>query len=133
MATIHSQKIAQWPDPLTPPKSTTECIAWASGDWPWPAKGGWKTCSEWKTTWSHIEVEAFLDFNGPDDIGEDAKKAVGECALVAAASAGVVGVATDGAGAAAAAKAALLTCLGAKGVAEIDKYEVAFRTDSHWT
>jgi hypothetical protein len=130
---IHSRKIAQWPDPLTPPKSTTECIAWASGDWPWPATGGWKTCSEWKTTWSHVEVEAFLDFNGPDDIVEDAKNAVIDCALVAAAAGGAVGFATDGALVVAAAQTAFLACLGAKGVAELDKYSVSFRTDSHWT
>ena len=130
---ITSTKIGQWADPLTPPKSTTECIAWATGNWPWPAKGGWKTCSEWKTSWSHIEVEAFLDFNGPDDIGQDVKNAVGTCALVAAAAAGVVGALTDGAAAVPAAKAAFIKCMQAKGVQELDKYSVTFRTDSHWT
>lgn len=130
---IIKYKIGQWPDPFTPPKSTTECIAWASGKWPWPAKGGWKTCSEWKTSWSHIEVEAFLEFNGPDDVGEDAKNAIGVCAVVAAAAAGAIGVATDGAAALPAAKFAFIKCLEAKGIAELDKYTVNFNTDSHWT
>ena len=130
---ILSQKVAEWGDPLTPPQSETECTGYASGDWPWPAHGGWKTCNQWTTKWRHMEVEAFLDFNGPDDISTDARNAVGTCALVAAASAGIVAIATDGAATAAAAQTAFVACLKVKGVQELDKYSVTFRTASQWT
>jgi hypothetical protein len=130
---IQSNKIAEWGDPLTPPESETECTSYASGDWPWPAHGQWKTCNGWTTKWRHMEVEAFLDFNGPDNVTEDAKNAVGNCALVAAAAAGVVSIVTDGAGAAAAAQTAFITCLKAKAIQEADKYSVSFRTATHWT
>lgn len=131
--TTSTQKIAEWGDPLTPPQSETECTSYASGDWPWPAQGGWKTCNGWTTKWRHMEVEAFLDFNGPDDLTQDAKDALVTCALVGAASAGVVGAITDGAGAAAAAQTAFVQCLEVKGVQELDKFSVSFRTESHWT
>lgn len=128
---IQSQKIGEWGDPLTPPQSETECSKWASGDLPFG--GGWKTCVGWTTKWRHMEVEAFLDFDGPDDISDDAKNALGTCALVAAAAGGVIGVATDGAATAAAAQTAFLGCMEAKGAQELDKYSVAFRTTSGWT
>jgi hypothetical protein len=130
---IMSQKVAEWGDPLTPPQSETECNSWAEGNWPWPAQGGWKTCTGWATKWRHYEVEAFLDFNGPDDITADARNAVATCALVGAAAAGVIGIATDGAGAAAAAQAAFIACMKVKGIQELDKYSVTFRTAGGWT
>lgn len=130
---IISQKIAEWGDPLTPPQCETKCSKYASGDWPWPAHGGWKTCIGWTTKWRHMEVEAFLDFNGPDNITDDIKNAVGTCALVGAAAAGIAGIVTDGAAAAAAAQTAFIACMKVKGVQELDKFHVSFRTSSHWT
>ena len=70
-AELSRDKIAQWGDPLTPPQSRTSCIGYASGDWPWG--GSWKTCNEWKTEWRHIEVEAFLVVNGPDNVDDQAR------------------------------------------------------------
>lgn len=128
---ILAKKIAQWGDPTTPPQSRSECNSWASGDWPWG--GGWKTCTGWKTEWRHMEVEAFLDFTGPDNLEKDIHKAIVDCAIAAAVGAAVAGVVTDGAGAAAGAQTAFVTCLKLKGVQELDKYSVAFRTESHWT
>ncbi len=80
-----------------------------------------------------MQVIAYLDFNGPDNISNDAKNAVVTCSLVAAAAAGIVGIATDGAAAAATAQPAFIACMKAKGVEELDKYSVAFRTASGWT
>lgn len=127
---ILSQKIGEWPDPSTPPQSTTECSNYASGDL--PLGGRWKTCIGWTTTWRHIAVEAFLDFNGPDDITDDARAALNQCALVGATAAGIAAIATDGAGAAQAAQTAFIACMKVKGVAELDKYNVTFRTQTHW-
>lgn len=80
-----------------------------------------------------MEVEVFLDFTGPDDLSADARNAVGTCALVAAAAAGVAAIATNGAAVAAAAGPAFSACMAAKGVQEEDKYSVAFRTAAGWT
>jgi len=80
-----------------------------------------------------MNVEAFLDFSGPDDLGGDIKNAVGECALVAAAAAAVVGIATDGAGAVAAAQPAFVACMEAKGIQEADKISITFRTVGSWS
>lgn len=126
---VISQEVGEWGDPLTLPQSVTECTGYASGDWPWG--GSWKTCNDWTTKWRHMEVEAFLDFNGPDNITNDAKNAVGTCSLVAVASAGVVAVATDGA--AAAAETSFIACMKVKAVQELDKYSVTFRTSAGWT
>lgn len=128
---IFSQKLGEWADPTTPPQSETECNSWSSGDWPWG--GGWKTCTGWATKWRHMEVEAFLDFTGPDNISDDARNAVSTCALVAAAAAGIAAIATDGAAAAAAAQPAFIACMKVKGVEELDKYSVTFRTAAGWT
>lgn len=46
------------PTPLF--QTTAECVQWASGDWPWPAKGGWKTCSGHKYTTKFYWVGAKL-------------------------------------------------------------------------
>lgn len=130
---ITSQKIGSWTDPLTLPESRTQCNSWASGNWPWPATGGWKTCTGWKTEFRHMEVEAFFDVTGPDNLGDDVKNAAGTCMLVAAAAAGVVGAATDGIGAVPAAKAAFVGCMKAKGVQELDKYSITYRSNAGWS
>lgn len=132
-AEINRQKVAQWGDPLTPPQSRTKCVSYASGNWPWPATGGWKTCNGWGTDWRHMEVEAFLVFNGPDNLASDAINATGQCAIVAAGAAGVVGIATSGTAAVAAAQPAFISCMKIKGIQEFSKYSVDFTTTSHWT
>lgn len=130
---ILSQKIGHWSDPLTPVQSKTECIGYASGDWPWPANGGWKTCNQWKTSFRHMEVEGYFDFEGPDNLGDDVKKAVSDCALVAVAAGGVIGAITDGAGAVPAAQTAFLACMKVKGIQELDKYSISYRSSAGWS
>jgi len=136
MATLLlKQKIGEWGDPLTPPESKTECNGWNSGDWPWGG-GGWKTCVSWGTQWRHMEVEAFLEIYGPDDLNADAHSAVASClnvAVAAAVAAIPIGIATDGAGCVAAAMDAFTTCLEAKGIEELAKYSCEFKTDAGWT
>lgn len=123
---IVSKKVAQWGDPLTPPHSRTSCANIKK-------LGSAKLCVGWETQWQHMEVEGFLNFNGPDHLDQDAVKAVEDCAEVGAAAAGVLTIATDGAAAVAAAEPAFIACLKVKGVQELDKYSVAFKTHSHWT
>ncbi len=135
MATLLlKQKIGEWGDPFTVPQSKTECNGWNSGDWPWG--GGWKTCVSWGTQWRHMEVEAFLEFYGPDDLTADIHSAINTC-LTAAIAAGIaaipIGVATDGAGCVAAAMGAFGACIATKGIAEFEKYSCQFTTDSYWT
>jgi len=130
---IISKKIGEWGDPLTPPESETVCNSWASGNWPWPVGGSWRTCDGWTTKWRHFEVEAFLDFNGPDDVSGDVKNAAVDCALVGVAAAGVIGIITDGAGVAAAAQVAFISCLKVKGIQEADKFSISYRNAGGFT
>jgi hypothetical protein len=130
-AEIKRDKIAQWGDPLTPPQSRTTCIGYASGNWPWG--GGWKTCSEWKTEWRHMEVEAHLVISGPSDLGDAAKNAASACALTAIAAGAAAGYASGGTAAIAAAKVAFTACMGTKGIEIADQYSIDFQTNSFWT
>ena len=130
---IASHKIGSWTDPLTPPEARTECNSWATGNWPWPASGTWRTCTGWKTEFRHFEVEAFLDATGPDNIVQDAINAVGVCIVVAAATAAIAGAATDGVAVAATAQIAFTQCLEAKKVQETDKFSLSYRSGGGWT
>lgn len=53
------------PTPLF--ETTAECVQWATGNWPWPAKGGWKTCSGHKYTTKFFWVGAKLRTKWPDN------------------------------------------------------------------
>ncbi|WP_323074080.1 hypothetical protein [Mycetohabitans endofungorum] len=131
---IASRKIGQWGDPLTLPKSRSECAKWATANLPFGKKI--KTCVGWKVQWSHLEVEGFLDFYGPDDLAEDAKQAAAECAAAAIATAIGTTIATEGAGAAAAvaaAEEAFIGCMKQKVQDEAGKFSVKYRADTHWT
>lgn len=69
------------------PESRTECVQWASGNWPWG--GGWKTCSGHK--YQFLNHEFFLVADGPQ--AEEAVKRVVQEAAVAALAAGVTAAA----------------------------------------
>lgn len=121
---------------MTPPQSRTDCIGYATGEWPWPAKGGWKTCNEWRTQWRHIEVEAYLKVTGPDNLGNEIKNAVTQCVAVAAAGAVTAVVVTDGAAvpaALAAAKVTFFACMSTKGTDIGSDYSLTIDTPTHWT
>src|SRR6266436_2861323 len=111
-AQLSRQKIGQWGDPLTPPQSRTSCVNYASGNWSWG--GGWKTCVGWKTEWRHMEVEMYLQIDGPSNASEAVRQAVIDCAKVAAAAAVGAGVYTGGSAALAAGKVAFEACTTAK-------------------
>ena len=53
------------PTPLF--QTTAKCVKWASGNWPWPAKGGWKTCSGHAYTTKFFHVGAKLKTKWPDN------------------------------------------------------------------
>lgn len=130
-AELARHKIAEWGDPLTPPQSRTECVSYASGNWPWG--GGWKTCNGWKTQWRHMEVEYFLVVSGPDDLSGEVKNAAVQCAVTAAAAAVGAGVTTGGSAALGAAKVAFMACISAKGAELAGKFAITLDTPSHWT
>ncbi|WP_338911904.1 hypothetical protein [Mycetohabitans rhizoxinica] len=130
---IASRKIGQWGDPLTLPKNRTECVKMGSMN---ILGRRVSTCIGWKVQWSHLEVEGFLDFYGPDDLAEDAKQAAAECAAGAIATAIGTTIATEGAGAAAAAAAAeeaFIGCMKQKVQDEAGKFSVKYRAETHWT
>lgn len=56
------------PTPLF--QMTAECVQWASGDWPWPARGGWKECTGHKYSTIFKWVGAKLRTNWPDSVDQ---------------------------------------------------------------
>jgi hypothetical protein len=62
-----------------------DCVKWASGDWPWPLKGGWKTCIGWKTEF--LQHDFHLIVQGPPP--EPAVRQILEEAAAAAAAAAI--------------------------------------------
>jgi hypothetical protein len=130
---INRQEIAVWNDPLTLPQTRTDCIGYASGDWPWPATGGWKTCNQWRTQTRVMQVHASLITSGPADLSAEAKNASITCAVVAGVAAAGGGVASGGSAAATAAKVAFSGCMTAKGYQIADEYQLRVETVSGWT
>lgn len=130
-ADISRKKLSQWGDPLTPPQTKTDCVDWASGDWPWG--GSWKTCKGWRTQVRSMQVEAFLVVSGPDNLGGEVMNAVKRCTVVAAAAAAGAGYASGGTAAVAAAKIAFSACLGTIGSDIAEKYSINVETSSHWS
>ena len=84
---LYNKKLVQWTDPFTPPETRTRCIKYASGNWPWPARGGWKTCVGWATDFRTMQISAYLRVTGPTNIQASAQRAVQTCADAAAISA----------------------------------------------
>lgn len=130
-AVVSRQKIGEWGDPLTPPQSRTSCVKYASGNWPWG--GGWKSCVGWKTEWRHMEVEMFLQVDGPSNLSDAAKQAVVECTAVGAAAAVGAGVYSGGTAALAAGKVAFEACIGTKAADVANEFSISVPTQSHWT
>jgi hypothetical protein len=64
--------LTAWNDPLTPPHTSTECIGYASGHWPWC--DNWKTCNQWATQCQFLRNEAYLVIDadpGANDLKHD--------------------------------------------------------------
>lgn len=89
---VFEHRLARWKDPLTLPKSRMECVKWASGDWPWPASGGWKTCvgHAYQWQWMYVTAHLKVHMKTPQDIANQ----VQEC-LSSGAVAGVLAGAVD--------------------------------------
>jgi hypothetical protein len=143
-------KIAQWGDPLTPPQTRTRCIGYASGKWPWPAKGGWKTCNEWATDYKTMQVSAYIKSVSSKQIERAAvaavKKAVTTCvgAATAAATAALFATPSPEPAARMAAaytagqvvfKACMTDQAGKRALAGFaaDAFDLAFDFESHWS
>ncbi len=98
---IARHKLAQWGDPLTPPKTRTKCAKWAKGDLPFGGK--WKTCVGWKTETKTMQVSLFLEAKAPKleetmakELQKQLKKAVNGCAKSAAGAGTTAFLATPG-------------------------------------
>jgi hypothetical protein len=124
--------LTAWNDPLTPPHTTTTCIGYASGHWPWC--DNWKTCNQWATQCQFMRNEAYLviDATSPDNL----KAIVDQClqkSACAAALAGVVAVIATGGGALAAAEQAftevMLACLADQAIGVSIRFDIR----PHWT
>ncbi len=77
------------------PETRTRCIGYASGKWPWPAKGGWKTCNEWATDLKQHRL--YLEMYGPQDMEKGRLPAIKDSCLVAAVATGVATAGNKGA------------------------------------
>ncbi len=89
--TYYQRDIGRWKDPLTLPHTKTDCVTWASGDWPWG--GGWKTCTGWRTQTQWLYNTATMTITAPNvaDIQSATNECLNQAAIIAAAAALVGG------------------------------------------
>jgi hypothetical protein len=96
-----------------------------------------KTCSEWKTQWRHMEVQAYLIADGPAGTPSNlVEHAITECSTVAIATGLAAAYVPPGANipaSIAAAKVAFTGCLGTKAADVASQYSIRVDTDSYWT
>ena len=104
-ASSFTRKLGSWTDPLTPPKTRTKCVKYAS----WP---GGKTCIGWKTQtkWMKTEATLIVQLKSPKQI----KQQIEECMKTAAIGAAIAGIITGGSAAAVALEKLFFACLTAK-------------------
>ncbi len=69
------------------PETRTRCIGYASGKWPWPAKGGWKTCNEWATDFKQHRV--YVELYGPADMDGGQLTQIKDACMAAAVATGI--------------------------------------------
>jgi hypothetical protein len=128
------KKIGQFGSPI---EWRLECVKWASGDWPWPMHGGWKTCVG--HAYQNLQHEFFLVAKGPD--ADQAARQVLQEALGAAVVAAIgTGLLTPSpeplarvTAALAAAKTAFLAYLSTRGFERLaDQYDIRVDHRTHW-
>ncbi|RWK53154.1 hypothetical protein [Mesorhizobium sp.] len=113
------------------------CVKWASGKWPWPIKGGWKTCVGWKIEFLQHAFHLVID--GPEPEGA-IRHVLAEAATVAATAAAATGIGTPAdpasrvAAALTAAKAAFVVYLKARGLERLlTQYDVRVDHRTFWS
>jgi hypothetical protein len=129
--------LANWTDPLTPPRTETRCSNEAWGDWPWG--GQWRICVGWEIDCQWMENELDLDVSSALTTPYDTlKNTVDMClkdSVVAAAVAGVISALGTGAGGLAVAEETFhdvfLACLTVSIPNDITS--VQLNTYSHWS
>ena len=114
------------------------CSKWASGNWPWPARGGWKVCVS--PNMQFLQHDFHLVIVGPD--ADEGVRKVLEEAVAAATSAAVgTGLLTPSpepaariGAALAAAKAAFVGYLSARGLQQLlNQYDLRVEQRTYWS
>ena len=134
---VDQRTLLTWKDPLTLPHSRASCVKWASGNWPWPAKGGWKTCIGWKTQFQWMFAEADLKISASTaaaDLTIDWVKNTSNTCLSTGAVAGAVAAIYSGGQAAANAFAATTQVCMEAAIIQFagGKVSVSVPFGSHW-
>lgn len=84
--TIVDRKIAQFGLEIG-----AECVNWARGDWPWPMRGGWRTCIGHRYFFQQHGF--FLKVDGPDNVEATIRSTLEQAAVVSATAAVATGLA----------------------------------------
>lgn len=114
------------------------CGKWASGNWPWPARGGWKVCISPNAQF--LQHDFHLVVNGPD-ADESLRKVLDEALAVAASAAIGTGLLTPSpepaariGAALAAAKTAFVGYLSARGLERLlTQYDIRVDQRTFWS
>ena len=123
--TVFARPLGRWIDPTTPPHSRTECVQWASGNYPWG--GSWKTCTGWKTQFQYMytNLRTQISTGSLQDIDQK----LDECLNTAAVAGALSAVLTSGSAGIAAFQGTLQGCL----LSNLPTFvNLAVWTDSAW-
>jgi hypothetical protein len=110
---VYNRVLARWRDPLTLPHTRSQCVKWASGNWPWG--GGWKTCIGWKTQFQWLDNTLTLIISTEAFGLAEIQKASNDCLATGAVAAALTAyVTSSGATAIATFKEVFVSCLAVK-------------------